>query len=172
MDAYGLANLIDFATEAINQFDGDEVTGDDDRLVEALAGLTDLKAKLRDVEAQVQAALVARFCTQQAQVGRYRLERRGGTNRKAWQSEDVFSELVRRSNVDTETGEILSDAEARDRLIDAVKACVPLTGSLGWRVRALRGLGIDPSEYCEETPAPYRFEVHVVEPGTPEAEVA
>ena len=172
MDAYGLANLIDFAVEALNQVPDDDITGDDDRLVEALAGLNALKAKTRDVEALLQAALTDRFRTQQAQVGKYRLERRGGTTRKQWQSLDVFAALVRRSHVDPETGEVHDPEQARRALVDSVTACVPLTGSLGWRTKALREHGLDPDEYCVTSPAPYRFEVHVVDPGDAEAEVA
>jgi hypothetical protein len=36
-------------------------------------------------------------------------------------------------------------------LIDTLKAVLPFTASLGWRVTALKELGIDVSEYSEAT---------------------
>lgn len=153
-------------TEALSQLDklpDADLEGPDTDVAEALHLVTEIRHRLGEVEATIQAALVGRIRVEDATVGRYRLERRGGAIRKRWQSDRVFSDLVRRANVDAATGEVLDDTAARERLIAAVTECVPLTGSLGWRTRALRAWGIDPDDYCEKSPASFRFEVHVID---------
>lgn len=103
---------------------------------------------------------------QQVQVGDFKLERRGGKDRRQWQSGSVFNELIARSNISPE-GKVLDPTAARERLIEAVRACFPLTGSTSWRTRALRTWGIDPDEYAEVSPGVWRVEVHhVTDEGT------
>lgn len=80
------------------------------------------------------------------------LERRKGSTRRNWQSEELL-ERVLRLGIDPEgTGELPGPAELVSRLRSALLAAVPFTGSLGWRVNALKELGLDPSEWCEEIP--------------------
>lgn len=89
------------------------------------------------------------------------LERRRGTDRKAWQSVDLLDELFRRAVVDVETGEVLDDeALIRQRLHEVLVDCVPFTGSLGWRTTALRDLGLDPDEWCETKPGRVSVQIH------------
>lgn len=131
-----------------------------DALEEAYTTLAETRRDITPVVAE----LMGR---QQVQVGDFKLERRGGKDRKQWQSGSIFNELIARSNV-TPEGEPLGDAAARDRLIEAVRACFPLTGSTSWRTRALRTWGIDPDEYAETSPGAWRVEVHhVTDEGTP-----
>lgn len=130
-----------------------------DALEEAYSTLAAIRRDITPVIAE----LMGR---QQVQVGDYKLERFGGKVRRRWQSGSIFNELIARSNVSPE-GEVLDDAAARERLIEAVRACVPLTGSLAWRTRALQSWGVDPDEYAESSPASFRVEVHhVTDEGT------
>ena len=76
------------------------------------------------------------------------VERRTTSTRK-WQSENLMRDLCR-SSLDPEgTGEITVGSIAQ--LIDNLTAVLPLTASLGWRVTALKELGINPDEYGEAT---------------------
>jgi hypothetical protein len=131
-------------------------------LAQLLDALREVKDRVKAIEGDIVPVAAELMGQQQVQVGDFKLERFGGKDRKAWQSGSIWSELVRRSRFDRETGAELSDVDARQRLIEMAFACVPFTGSLGWRTRALRSFGIDPDEYCESTPAPFRVEVHHV----------
>lgn len=76
------------------------------------------------------------------------VERRTTSTRK-WQSENLMRDLCR-SSLDPEgTGEITVGSISQ--LIDNLTAVLPLTASLGWRVTALKELGINPDEYGEAT---------------------
>lgn len=81
------------------------------------------------------------------------LERKRSSDRRAWRSDELLDELLRLAVVDPETGEVLDDEAAiRARFLQVLVDCVPFTGSLGWRISALRALGIDPDEWCEVKP--------------------
>ena len=76
------------------------------------------------------------------------IEKRTSTSRK-WESEDLLMTLCR-SILDPEgTGEIQSSRVPE--LIRVLKSVMPLTASLGWRVTALKELGIDPDSFSELT---------------------
>jgi hypothetical protein len=126
------------------------------------AAIREAKEVLSAIEKDIDPDIAALMGEQQVQVGEFRLERRGGKNRKQWQSGSLWSELCRRSRFDPDTGEELSAEAARERLVQMTHACVPFTGSLGWRTTALRSYGLDPDEYAEVSPAPWRVEVHRV----------
>ena len=90
------------------------------------------------------------------------LEKRKGTDRRAWQSTDLLDELLRVAVVDRETGAVLDDELLiRQRIHEVLVDAVPFNPSLGWRVTALRDLGIDPDEWCETRPG--RESVQVVD---------
>lgn len=129
-----------------------------------LSTLVEARKTLNAVERDITPVIVELMGRQQVQVGDFKLERFGGKVRRRWQSGSIFNELIARSNVSPE-GEVLDDAAARDRLIEAVRACVPLTGSLAWRTRALQSWGVDPDEYAESSPASFRVEIHHVTDG-------
>jgi hypothetical protein len=132
-----------------------------DRLAQLLDAMREAKDRIKAIEGDIVPVVADLMGQQQVQVGDYKLERRGGKDRKQWQSGSVLNELITRSNVSPE-GEVLDAGAARDRFIEAVRACFPLTASTGWRTRALRSWGIDPDEYAETSPAPWRVEVHHV----------
>ena len=76
------------------------------------------------------------------------VERRTSSTRK-WQSDDLLRHITR-STLDPEgTGEVSTNNVVM--LIDTLKAVLPFTASLGWRVTALKELGIDVTEYSEAT---------------------
>lgn len=133
-----------------------------DHLAVLKAAICEAKTILTAIERDIDPEIANLMGQQQVQIGDLRLERRGGKNRKNWESGSLWSEIVRRSRFDRDTGEELSEADARERLIQMTFACVPFTGSLGWRTTALRSFDIQPDEYCESSPAPYRVEVHHV----------
>lgn len=70
------------------------------------------------------------------------MERRAGTSRTKWQSEDLFDHIARQFS------------------IDDVRECLPLTGSLGWRTGKLRDLGLQLDEWCETKPGRVSVQVH------------
>lgn len=74
----------------------------------------------------------------------FTLERHRGRTRKQWQSADLLRHLV---------GDQLVDARTGENVFDLLVSVLPLTGSLGWRVGALRKAGVDPSDWCDEEPA-------------------
>lgn len=89
------------------------------------------------------------------------LERRKATDRKRWESELLLRQCVRAALDPDDTGEIPADPiEAVDRVLATLVDVMPVTPSLGWRVSALRALGIDPDEWCEATPGRVGLQIH------------
>lgn len=135
-----LDSFIDQAhADAIRLQERGDVVG----LGDGLERLRAILAKLRDLEREVEdmtAGLMDRKVIVEEGIG---MERRQGKDRRAWQSEELLRRLVGDRLVDPETGE---------NLYETLIECVPFTGSLGWRVTALRKHGIDPEEWCDETP--------------------
>lgn len=87
------------------------------------------------------------------------IERRQGATRKQWQSEDLLDLLLRRASFDDD-GTLRDSTEIRDRVRAELVACVPFTGSLGWRVTALKERDIDPDEWCESQPGRVSVQIH------------
>lgn len=71
------------------------------------------------------------------------------TSSRKWDSEPLLRDLCRQVLDPEQTGEI--DASAIPELLRVLKAVLPMTASLGWRVTALRDMGIDPEQYSETT---------------------
>lgn len=76
------------------------------------------------------------------------VERRTTSTRK-WQSDDLLRHITRSTLDPAGTGEVSINNVVT--LIDTLKAVLPFTASLGWRVTALKELGIDVTEYSEAT---------------------
>lgn len=66
------------------------------------------------------------------------------SNTKKWESDRLLRDIVR-NKLYNEDGEVAPGTMA---LIDTLEKVLPLTGSLGWRVTALKDEGFDPDEYC------------------------
>lgn len=89
------------------------------------------------------------------------LERRRGTDRKQWQSEQLVALLCASALQPDENGEIpRTTAEAVERAAELLTRCAPFTSSMGWRVAALRALSIDPDEWCETAPGRITVQIH------------
>lgn len=71
------------------------------------------------------------------------VERRTSSTRK-WQSDDLLRHITRSTLDPQGTGEVSINNVVT--LIDTLKAVLPFTASLGWRVTALKELGIDVTE--------------------------
>lgn len=89
------------------------------------------------------------------------LERKKATDRRQWDSERLLGIVARIALDPDATGEIPADPiEVLDRLTEAITKAMPITGSLGWRVTALREMGLDPDDYCEATPGRVGLQIH------------
>lgn len=74
------------------------------------------------------------------------VERRTASNRK-WESETLLMDICRQVLDPEGTGEI--NVSRVIDLIGVLKKVMPITGSLGWRVTALKDQGIDPDNYSD-----------------------
>lgn len=134
--------------------------GDLHRLAEGLAQLRTINGDLQQLARHVEDNVAALMPDKQVEIpGVGVIERRRGTDRRKWQSEDLLRTLIR-DELDDGTGELPSPAETLDRVLGVVTACMPVTGSLGWRVTALRERGIDPDEWAECTPGRVSVQIH------------
>ncbi len=127
-------------------------------------GLADLRALSRDLSMLARAVEddVARLMASKTMTvdGLGTLERRRGTERRQWDSEALFATLVR-SELDPDgTGELPPAAETLERVRALVADTMPLTGSFGWRVTALRARGVDPDEWASCTPGRTTVQIH------------
>lgn len=153
------ALLLNLAAQA------DELASDGD-LMSLAYGLSDLRRfrrQISDVEKHVEvlvADLMDRDILNLA-ADNVVLERRRGKDRHNWQSQSILDELFNASFVDADG--VLRPTTAIDRFREAVRACVPLTGSLAWRTQALRSYGLDPDEYAETSPGRVSVKVSVKE---------
>jgi hypothetical protein len=139
--------------------------GRTDLLAFGLDRIRELRRQLGDLERAVEADIAELMDGKTETIdGLGTLERRRGTDRKAWQSDDLLKVIVRQA-VDPEgTGEVAgTPIEVLGRVLEAITACVPVTPSLGWRVTALRSHGVDPDEWCETKPGRTAVQIHKAE---------
>lgn len=76
---------------------------------------------------------------------------RRGSNRKAWQHDDLAKQVIDTHLTDTD-GEIPTPWEVRDWLLEALAPSY-------WRAGVLKSLGIQPDEYCETTPGRHTVQI-------------
>jgi hypothetical protein len=89
------------------------------------------------------------------------LERRNSTLRKRWESDALLDRVVRYALDPEGDGSLpMTPFEAVSRVVASVKDAIPVTPSLGWRVGALRAIGLDPDEWCETEPGPTKVQIH------------
>lgn len=123
--------------------------GDYTQLLYAIDGLrtikADLDALLRDCENDA-----ARLMPDKKMVidNLGQVERKTSISRK-WESEELLTQILKAALTDQQTGEISPQLLARVGSI--LKAALPLTASLGWRVTGLEALGINIDDYCDKT---------------------
>lgn len=117
-----------------------------DTLADGLARIREFRKAVSDLERHIEDYVAELMDQEQMIIGddELTLERRRGKTRKQWRSDELLRHLVGDRLVDPRSGELV---------FDKLVACLPLTGSLGWRTRALREHGVDPSDWCDEEPA-------------------
>ncbi len=116
------------------------------------------KVALGDAEATLAELMPSKTCELP---GLPAFERRQGADRKRWQSADLVSLLVRRGVDPDGTGEVTAE---QMRMVDGVvrelTECAPFTGSMGWRVTALKERDIPVDEFCEVSPGRVSIQWH------------
>lgn len=116
---------------------------------DALSRLREHRRAVSDLERDVEQRIAAGMGQDIINLGDdVVLERRRGTKRTKWQSEQVLAQLGIQARVDAD-GVVQPPDGQFTRLYEAVQDCCPLTASLSWRAGALRERGIDPDEFCE-----------------------
>ena len=118
-------------------------TGDVEELAATHLFLANARRELGDLCRQVEDRLVEVMPDDKLELpGLPVMERRHGYVRKHWDSEAIFNRLIAIGS------------------LDDIKACLPLTGSLGWRVSGLRAVDIDPDEFCERSQGRATVQIH------------
>jgi hypothetical protein len=151
--------------EAFGDFDPDTIQPSQlslERLAATLAVVREQlapMAKLKKLEGDLEAAIGLLMDTPAATAGPWTVKRHRGKGSGKWDSPGVFNALVRRANLDRETGEVLPEPDLR-AAIELLRACLPLTDSLGWRVTALvEQAGLDPDEWRTFGRGPWHVDV-------------
>lgn len=137
--------------------------GDWEALVRGLVPLQDIVSDLRDVERDARMAVADTMPGREVTVdGVARVERKKRTTRRNWDSADLLRRIAFGTIVDPDTGEIMdgSPAEVVDRLVAELSEVAPFTGSMGWRVAALRARGFQIDEWCEERSDGYNIRIY------------
>lgn len=136
--------------------------GDWEGLVVGLSSMRRLSADLRALADLVERDVAELLPERRVELeGVGVIEKQKRTTRRAWESDRLLAAVVRKALDPEGTGEIpYSPMEAVAALTGALTAVVPFTGSLGWRVTALRDMGFEPGDFCEETDAGYGVRIH------------
>lgn len=159
MNVSDLPTATDYERVAIG-LDGHLDTWTVDDLAALLHQCRDARRALTDLEHLVEDTLASKLTDKRTELDGMVLEMRGGNVRKKWDSERLLSEVLRRGIDPDGTGVLPEPAELLERARSVVARCVPVTPSLGWRVGALRDLGLDPDEWCETTPGRKSVQIH------------
>lgn len=126
--------------------------GDWEALIRGLEPLQQVLGDLRLLEQQVKRGIADTMPERRVSVeGVGTVERKAKVTRKGWDSDELLRKIIAGAILDEETGELPeSPVVAADLILQELRAVLPITGSLGWRVTALRERGIDPDEWCTE----------------------
>lgn len=150
--------------------------------------ITDLSALKRNVESDLAVLLLA--CHEAAGLSPRRnpkhfveglgeIDVPGGNERKDWDSKAILKLLVQRTFFDHETGEkkdLGTQEDAVAEFVEILESCLTFGPSTSWKVgtkdsstggyvNGLRGVGIDPEDYCTEQAKP-RLAVIPKRPGS------
>lgn len=128
----------------------------------ALVGLTDLKAVVRELEQRINILLTSWMRSQGEKIlyfGDLTAERKFSSSRKNWQHATLLEAVISKSLqqestvvVDPASGEIVDLALIARPIIDAVVGNLTHAARItDWRVTALREMipGMDPDNFCE-----------------------
>ena len=159
------ANVLDVLRAGIADMDGirQELAdaGDLDSLAHGLHALRRLKRDLAMLESAVEADVAKLMPQPTVEFDGFVAQRRRGTDRKAWQSEQLLDQVLLRAAHDPETGEVIDDPYLlRDRVSELVRMTLPVVPSTGWRVTGLKALGLDPEDWCESSPGRTSVQLH------------
>src|SRR5690606_35063999 len=123
-------------------------------LARLLAEVRAIRQQLTLRERSVEDTLAGAMTTKTLDVeGLGRIEKRRGTDRKAWDWDQLLPRLIRGELNPEGTGELPADplaaVDAMRRLIVDV---IGVTPSKGPKIGGLRARDLDPDEWCESTP--------------------
>lgn len=129
---------------------------------EALVGLADLKAQVRDVETRLNILLTTHMRLAGDKIlefGDMVAERKFNSSRKNWSHQVLMEVVVNQalakdatSVVDPSTGEIIDLSTFAKPIIDSVVEHLTRAAAIReWRVTALKAMvpGLNPDDYCE-----------------------
>mgnify|MGYP006928495357 FL=1 len=126
-----------------------------------LVDLDDIRLRIALALQVLEDALIATMTTKTLEIeGLPVLEQRGGKARKAWQSDELLPFVVRKALVSRAPNANVDTVNSVYAVVDEISKAVPFTGSLGWRVTALKAMGIDPDEFCESSPSRRTVQIH------------
>ena len=133
-----------------------------DDLAVGLAQLRTLLADLRILANAVEDDVVALLGDDRAAdvAGLGRIERKRGTDRRAWDWDLLLPRLIRLALDPDDTGEIGTAADVVQEMRALLVDVIGLTPSRGPRVTPLRAMGLDPDEWCETKPGRTTVQIH------------
>jgi len=134
-------------------------------LAELFVTLQEARKALQSLERDAELACAKAMLDDMAETATLRIERRRGTERKAWDHEqwkrDVRAKTLQAhgmkgaQGVITATGEVIDGAE----LYDVLAAVQDAHGSAAPKTTSLRALGLDARDYCESSPGAWTVRV-------------
>lgn len=154
VEALDITLIDDYALDAAE-------AADIEQLAHALVDLDTIRLRIALAIQVVEDALVPLMATKTLEVtGLPVLEQRGGTERKAWQTEQLAEHVVttalNAAKVTPDTPVPTAVAAA----VGALTSAAPFTPSMKWRAGALRKLGIEPDDWCETSRSRRTIEIH------------
>lgn len=123
--------------------------GDWEQLLFAIDGLRQLKLDLDTLLRSCEEDAARLLPQKKVNIDGFGVVEARTTSSRKWDSEPLLNDLCRNILDPDGTGEM--KAENIGRLLKVLKAVLPITSSLGWRVTALKDLGVDPEQYSETT---------------------
>ena len=137
--------------------------GEVDDLARGLAAIKILMSDLRMLADATEANVAELMPSKRHEIeGLGTLERRKGTDRKAWEWESLWPLLVRLTLDPDGTGELPDLPTTVASLTSLTQEVIGLTPSKQPRVTALRAMGVDPDDWCDATPGRVTVQFHGV----------
>lgn len=135
--------------------------GDLHNLAHGLAQIGALLGDLRQLQTAVEADVAALMVDKKVEIdGLGVIERRKGTDRKAWDWPSLLPLLIR-SEVDPEgTGELPAAPVVVEAITRVIVDVIGVTPSKGPKITGLRARGLDPDEWAETSPGRVSVQIH------------
>lgn len=138
-------------------------------MAEVLASIRDARVLLARLELDAEVATARAMLGDFAETSTLRVERTRAAERKTWDHEgwqqDVRRQVLRKHGLQgiaavvTADGEEVPGAELVQEVAAAMAELQAVHGSTGPRLTQLRGVGLDPDDYCVRTPGTWRVKV-------------